>query len=187
MALARCINNHLYSVRRYGSLCPYCPQPEPQEDESGLVKRPVVGWLVCIQGANAGRDFKIVAGRNAIGRDQDMRIRILGDPRIRNRDHAVIAFDDQTRITKLVPNESAQFVYCNGDAAYLPVDLENYDTLILGTTVFKFIRLCGDNFSWEQNKPAAEPQSNPEPEPASSHELDSQTQTPDRITLGEDL
>lgn len=146
MALTRCTNNHLYSIRRYGKICPYCPQPEQDEEI-----KPVVGWLVCSKGANIGRDFKIVAGKNLIGRDQDMSIRILGDANIINRNHAAILFESKTQITTLMPGET-KLIFCNGNMVRQPLELTDFDTIELGKSTFEFISLCGDNFSWAKGK-----------------------------------
>ena len=38
--------------------------------------QPVVGWVVCIEGPNYGQDFRLVAGRNFLGRGQGMQVRL---------------------------------------------------------------------------------------------------------------
>ena len=69
----------MYDVSRYGENCPYCKseglKPEIKEKKVNLVEElddddrttaywakdskvdPVVGWLVCIAGAEKGKDF----------------------------------------------------------------------------------------------------------------------------------
>ena len=66
MGLIRCENGHLFSEKRYGTICPYCSTAvniarKKGEDVDGILKdttyleelevmHPVVGWLVCIEG-----------------------------------------------------------------------------------------------------------------------------------------
>ena len=45
--------------------------------ESGI--DPVCGWLVCISGADIGRDYRIKTERNFVGRSANMDIMINGD------------------------------------------------------------------------------------------------------------
>ena len=81
MALIRCQNGHMFSERRYGTICPYCnidtakkeTKPEGfKEDldiETNLLYQevdPVCGWLVCIEGTRVGKDYKIKNGKNFI-------------------------------------------------------------------------------------------------------------------------
>lgn len=103
MSLVRCPNGHVYNARRYGNICPYCKmQLEGEEEEKKPVGfeppvellqekiAPVCGWLVCIEGARMGMDYKIHDGKNFVGRGDDMDIQILGDNEINRRNHTVI-------------------------------------------------------------------------------------------------
>ena len=49
--------------------------------------RPVCGWLVCIEGARVGMDYKIFKGKNFVGRGDAMDIQILGDNEINRKNH----------------------------------------------------------------------------------------------------
>lgn len=60
--LIRCQNGHMFSSRRYGTICPYCNietatrekkevgQTETEVEESLFLKEenPVCGWIVCV-------------------------------------------------------------------------------------------------------------------------------------------
>ena len=54
---------------------------------------PVVGWLLCVDGPEKGRDYRIRSGRNSIGRAENMDICISGDSSISRERHAIIAYD----------------------------------------------------------------------------------------------
>ena len=93
MAIRRCEKGHFYDTEKY-SFCPVCMAEEKAGMESGhwesedktigleesdktvgyLLKeldaeaQPVVGWLVCVRGAERGRDWRLSYGRNDIGK-----------------------------------------------------------------------------------------------------------------------
>lgn len=164
--LIRCQNGHLFSSRRYGTVCPYCNietnTKEKQEAEKAgrtdveieeaLFKEniePVCGWMVCIDGPRQGKDYKIKNGKNFIGRADDMDIQILGDEHISRRNHGIIVFDKKKMETVLLPGDANGIVYLNDDAVYVPTVLSPYDVIELGHSKFIFIPFCGEHFMWE--------------------------------------
>ncbi len=109
---------------------------------------PVVGWLVCVDGSERGRDYPIRGENNFIGRSEKMDICIGGDDGISRENHAVISFDLRTSLFKLSRGDARGMVYLNGEAVYSPVDLSAHDQIQLGNSQFRFIPLCGDQFQW---------------------------------------
>lgn len=110
--LIRCQNGHLFSSRRYGTVCPYCnietsTKEKKETGEKGEEEleellftqetSPVCGWLVCISGPRQGKDYKIKSGKNFIGRADDMDIQVLGDNKISRRNHGVVVFDPKKK------------------------------------------------------------------------------------------
>lgn len=162
MSLVRCPNGHVYNGMRYGKVCPYCnmrtqeetaatkpvgfepPVEIIQEDEI-----PVCGWLVCIEGARVGKDYKIHAGKNFVGRGDDMDIQIIGDNEINRKNHTIIVYDPKKLNTVILPGDSAGLAYLNEEPVYVPTELNAYDTISMGKSRFLFLPLCGTNFSWD--------------------------------------
>ena len=107
---------------------------------------PVVGWLVCIDGKEKGRDYRVVSGRNFIGRAHQMDITISDDPEITRENHCSIVFDPKSAIYNLVPGNS--IVYCNDVEVTEPKQLEAYDKIGLGKTVLHFIPYCKEGVCW---------------------------------------
>ena len=140
--LIRCQNGHLFSGRRYGTICPYCnietatrekkETEKTQEDIEEILfleeERPVCGWIVCVSGPRKGKDYKVMDGKNFIGRADDMDIQILGDNKIDRRNHAVIVFDSKKREN---------------------TPLNSYDEIEMGESKFLFVPFCGEHFLWE--------------------------------------
>lgn len=163
--LIRCQNGHLFSARRYGTVCPYCNVETATREKQETGKNvddveellfamdvpPVCGWIVCISGPRQGKDYKIKEGKNFVGRADDMDIQILGDNKISRRNHGVIVFDKKKMETVLLPGDSNGIVYLNDTAVYTPMPLNSYDTIEMGDSKFVFIPFCGENFMWEDN------------------------------------
>ncbi len=145
MALNRCKNGHMFSARKYGDTCPYCnsnletgnminnrrlmlDDPDKTMSINGTTDsvNPVTGWLVCIEGPQYGKDYKIHAGKNFIGRADNMHIQILGDNSISRINHAAIIYDSKNRSTYLLPGDSSGLAYLNGEAVYTPVALSPF-------------------------------------------------------------
>lgn len=164
MSLTRCVNGHLFSSRRHGSICPYCnmivdypdkKQAMMKDEDTPYISEievmdPVTGWLVCIEGPAKGRDYRIMAEKNFIGRAEDMHIQIIGDNTISRRNHAVVVYDPKKRNTILLPGDSSGLTYLNNEAVYQPAELSAYDIIEIGKSKLLFMPLCGEHFEWEE-------------------------------------
>ncbi len=165
MSLMRCPNGHMFNTRKHGNICPYCNMeadameevkaPEGFETPMELLEEevpPVCGWLVCIEGARVGKDYKIKNGKNFVGRGDDMDIQILGDNEISRKNHTIIVYDAKKKNTVILPGDSAGITYLNQDAVYVPTELVPYDTIELGRSKFVFVPFCGEHFEWDDVK-----------------------------------
>lgn len=167
MALIRCKNGHMFSERRYGSICPYCnldtnkkekqasSLPSEEEVEFDLLYQevdPVCGWLVCIDGSRVGKDYKIKSGKNFIGRSDDMDIQLIGDNYVALRNHAVVVYDSKKKNSVLLPGESTGIAYLNNEPVYMPTELTAYDVIELGKSKFLFVPFCGEHFEWQDKE-----------------------------------
>ena len=160
--LIRCKNGHMFSKRRYGNICPYCNMDmterkeleesfDDNELEESLIRiksKPVCAWLVCIKGPRYGKDYRIVFGKNYIGRTDAMDIQIIGDNAIKQENHAILSFDEKDLEATLICTEGGGITYLNGKAVYTPQILETYDVITMGESEFLYIALCGKQFSW---------------------------------------
>ena len=109
---------------------------------------PVVGWLVCIEGPEKGRDYRIRSERNFVGRDPKMDICIGGDDAISRDNHAVISFNPKQNSYLLTPGEGRGIIYLNEEEVATPTKLKAYDILEMGQTKLLFVPFCGENFEW---------------------------------------
>jgi hypothetical protein len=162
----------MFNPKKHGNVCPYCDISVEQnfkKDGSDSVNKivdseqtmpywdeydgmePVVGWIVCIEGAQVGQDYKIRREKNFIGRSEEMHIQITGDNSISRKNHAVIIYDPKTRNFILKSGDSSGLVYLNNEAVYSPIQLTAYDVIQMGKSKFIFTPLCGMHFEWGNN------------------------------------
>lgn len=173
--MTRCENGHYYDAKKHLS-CPFCgvqkldldiqktmakkssPPPVDISVDSGktvgVYRRkmgidPVVGWLVVVKGPDKGRDFRITAEKNFIGRSEMMDISINGDDSISREGHAIISYNPKNNSFRLYPGESKRLVYLNEEEVIMPEQLKAYDLIELGETTLRFIPLCGEQFQWD--------------------------------------
>ncbi len=151
MNIQRCPAGHFYDADRFDR-CPRCPQaPERKapETETALPPEKMAGWLVCIEGSEAGRDFRLYPGYNYIGRGQDAGICIRGDDTIRLPHTAVLGYDDRMNLFSFGPCGGRSAVRVNGSMILDAAILAPYDRLRVGETTFLFVPLCGPQFRWD--------------------------------------
>ncbi len=110
---------------------------------------PVVGWLVCVEGPDKGKDFRIRNERNFIGRSDKMDICIAGDEAISRENHAIVSFSPKKRQFRVYPGESRGLVYLNDEEVITADELKPYDVIELGKTKLMFIPFCGERFVWD--------------------------------------
>ncbi len=110
---------------------------------------PVVGWLVCIEGVDKGRDYRIWAKNNTIGRSEKMDICIKGDTTISRENHARLAYDEKHNQFHLIPAESTNNIYLNDEPIYIPTKLGSYDVIEFGESRFLFVPFCNERFTWK--------------------------------------
>ncbi len=121
-----------------------------QNEDTQKSELPVTGWLVCVEGASKGQDFRICEEYNYIGRSSKMDICIQGDPTISRENHAIIAYDTLERIFYFAPSGGGSIVRVNGKAVLGNVELKAYDRLTIGQSQFLFVPFCGENFEWKK-------------------------------------
>jgi len=119
----------------------------------GIVKRklgidPVVGWLVCIEGPERGRDYRIRSEKNSIGRSESMDICIGADDSLSRENHAFVVFNPKKQTFRIQAGESRGLVYLNNDEVSTYVELAPYDVIEIGQTKLLFMPFCGEKFQW---------------------------------------
>jgi hypothetical protein len=118
---------------------------------------PVVGWLVIVNGAGTGKDFRLVPGQNCIGRDRDMQVCLDfgsdSDQTVSRREHAIIAYTVKGNEFRMLDRTQSSNLPClNGETVWSPTRLKAMDIIQVGSTDLMFIPLCGEAFQWDSEK-----------------------------------
>lgn len=138
------------------TVAPQSYRKEKEEDTGktvGVFKKsmdldPVVGWIVCIEGPDKGKDFRVWAKNNTIGRSEKMDICLKGDSTISRENHARLAYDEKHNNFHLIPAESTNNIYLNDEPIYIPAQIGAYDVIEFGDSKFIFVPLCNEKFTW---------------------------------------
>lgn len=130
----------------------YTPTEAVNYNKGGVFAKsqPLTGWLVCIDGAEKGKDYRIHEEYNYIGRSPKMDICIAGDGSVSWERHAIIAYDREERMFFFAPSSGGSIVRHNGRAVLNNVQLKGGDQLKIGNSTFLFVPFCGENFQWEE-------------------------------------
>ena len=111
-------------------------------------KQPVAGWLVCVEGPHLGEDFRIVMGRNFVGRAQNMDIVLSKDNSVSRDKHAIIIYEPKGNIFLIQAGDSKELFYLNDKVVLSTTELNVYDNIKIGSSVLLFVPFCSDKFNW---------------------------------------
>lgn len=128
----------------------YAPPP-PQSAADGCSKKPTAGWLVGTEGACAGKTYALREGRNFVGSSADMDIILTEEPAVSGAGiHAVLTYDPKHKRYYAQCGTSRELYYVNDSVVLEAVPLKADDTITIGSSVFRFVALCGEAFSWQK-------------------------------------
>lgn len=111
---------------------------------------PVVGWLVCIKGKHYGEDFRLITGRNFVGRSPAMEVCLSGDNFISREKHLIIVFEPKQNTFIVQPGDSKELSYLNDNVILQTLELKAYDVLSMGNSKFLFVPFCTEDNNWSK-------------------------------------
>lgn len=114
---------------------------------SGL--KPAVGWLVCLSGEHIGRDFRLVQGKNFIGRDVSMDVCLEREKTVSREKHALIVYEPKHHEYLIQSGESRELTYVNDKVILESTLLHAMDEILVGEVKLLFVPLCDKSFNWE--------------------------------------
>lgn len=112
--------------------------------------KPVVGWLVCTVGNERGRDYRLHAAKNFVGRSAHMDLAVFDDPRIVRDRHFSIIYDPKGNEFYAMPGEGA--VSVNGEPLTDAKKMQDGDILAFGGSEFVFVPFCREGRTWEHTE-----------------------------------
>lgn len=108
--------------------------------------RPVVGWLVCVQGPDIGKDFRLHTHFNHVGRNEDQDV-CLSDPTV-SGEHFTVSYDMQHNHYFADMNKGSTFVYINSYPLGGRTVLKKGDQIKVGNSLLVFIPLEQQDVKW---------------------------------------
>ena len=113
---------------------------------------PVVGWLVCVEGPEVGKDYRLFSRINAIGRAEGNDVVLAQEHTVSQKNHVRLAYDAKHNNFQLIPGEGTNVTYLNDEPLYVPQKLNAYDVLEMGATKLIFVPLCSERFRWPEKR-----------------------------------
>ena len=113
---------------------------------------PVVGWLVCVEGPEVGKDYRLYGRINTIGRAEGNDVVLAQEHTVSQKNHVRLAYDAKHNNFQLIPGEGTNVTYLNDEPLYVPQKLNAYDVLEMGATKLIFVPLCNERFRWPEKR-----------------------------------
>ena len=110
--------------------------------------KPVTGWLICMNGSEKGKDFRLHADKNFVGRSTNMDVVLIDDKKIARDKHCSVVYDPRSNLF-FASAEGGNLTYVNGEIISTPIDLKEGDIITIGDTDLLFVRFCKGGRSWE--------------------------------------
>lgn len=107
---------------------------------------PVAGWLICLTGEERGKDFRLVSGKNFVGRSTSMDVVLIDDKTISREKHCSVTYDPKGNAFYVSP-ENANMVYVNDAVVETAWKLSEGDQITIGNTTLVFVPYCKDRKS----------------------------------------
>lgn len=110
---------------------------------------PVTGWLVCIDGYEKGKDYRLHSGKNFVGRSTTMDVVLIDDKSISRDKHCSITYDPKGNAF-YISSEHGNIVYLNNEMVNDTAVLNNGDSINIGDTRLLFVAFCQEGRTWEK-------------------------------------
>lgn len=134
-------------AEKYGKTIPMTGYLEESKKEE--VIEPVVAWVIIMSGQKRGMDYRIVSGRNKLGREITNDICISHDNSISAQEHANIIYDPNSKTFYIALGSGRGLAYLNGHLVMAEEVLKANDKIRIGSTEMLFVPLCNSEFNWE--------------------------------------
>lgn len=113
--------------------------------------QPVTGWLVCQNGGERGKDYRLHSGRNFLGRGNSMDVCLIDDKSISRNKHCSVSYDPKGNAFYLAA-EGGNIVYLNGVLIDEAKKLETNDEIMVGDTKLIFVEYCKEGRTWDKEE-----------------------------------
>lgn len=128
---------------------PACQANTPAFEDKGFFD-PVVGWLVCTSGQNAGKSYELFCGRNSAGNSRVHTV-VLEEGSARSSDAVFyILFVPESDTFLISPGTSRELVYLNRFVLTDTDVIDENDEIRTHRSSYRLVRYCGRLTSFEK-------------------------------------
>jgi hypothetical protein len=107
----------------------------------------ITGWLVCVEGPERGRDYRLHQGFNRIGRDYSLDVTIADESVPDKKVMCAVVYDDRTNHFFAV-EQPDQIVYLDEKPIQGAVQIDQGSVLHIGNGRYEFIPFCREGKTW---------------------------------------
>lgn len=132
-------------VETYGKTMPIYEEKTEVKEEN---VEPVVGWLVIISQDKKGKDYRILTGRNRIGKSAKNEISLSHDLSVLEDEHANIIYDPLSSKFFLSLGSGRGLAYLNEQLVMSETVIQKGDHIKIGSTEMVFVPFCTESFKW---------------------------------------
>lgn len=119
--------------------------------EKRRISRCTAGWLVCVNGADYGRDFPLYAGFNRMGRNPDNDI-ILTDIHVSGEEHCSVIYEEKKNIFYILP-KAGSLTYLGEEMADCAKEIKGGQVITVGETQLELVVFCIGDKRWPKRNP----------------------------------
>ncbi|MBQ7705303.1 MAG: FHA domain-containing protein [Selenomonadaceae bacterium] len=105
-----------------------------------------MGWLVCVEGKDIGKDFRLHAQFNYVGRNENQDIS-LSDEYVSREKHLTVSYD-MLNHRYFAEKGGSSFVYINNQPLVSITQLKRGDQIRIGNSLLVFIPLEQQDVKW---------------------------------------
>ena len=109
----------------------------------------IVGWLICTEGEDKGRDYRLYAGGTVISPGIGESLRVGRASSISTGEYTKIVYDASSNSYFLIPGMNKTCIYINDAVVLQSTELSAYDVIDLAVAKLVFVPLCCDRFQWK--------------------------------------
>jgi len=111
---------------------------------------PVTGWLICMTGAEKGKDYRLHSDKNFVGRSTSMDVVLVDDKKIAREKHCSVIYDPKGN-QFYVAVENGNTTYLNQQMITETKELKEGDVITIGDTELVFVPFCKGERVWEED------------------------------------
>lgn len=110
--------------------------------------KPVRGWLVVVEGAKKGIDYRLHTGKNTVGRSKSNDVAFDFDNTVSAEENVVITYDERNNMFYIQSGKGKNNVYINNSILLDARQIKDNDVIEIGQTKLVLRTFCNETFNY---------------------------------------